>query len=385
MDTLNHHSESKALQKRFSEDRDKLIEEFVRTGNPFVGYKNITSLKSKIVSPCSSDIYKVGELGNASLKNFVKGVFIDNKRSVFDPIKQNNTGFFKKTTVKDTTKVLAKNSSDILTNMFIAAPQRNTNEVPELFKWEVALPPPSLTIPTTGAVKFATKASVVESLVSFTEKHPSNNDAIFMDRGVTTVIIYASVLIRKKRPKNSHRSFEGYAMFLKDLIVDEISKFDRVDMVFDRYFESSTKSVTRTKRNGDQGTRYRVMANTPLPGNWTTYCSRCRDIFIATCNEYLLVVPNGGINVDSLQSCNQEEADTRMFLHAVHASYHRSTRVTIKSNDSDIVILGTALFPQLGLEELYVTFGRDKSYQVSQAMCTFNCFSCNTRQLFVYY
>ena len=323
-------------------------------------------------------------MGNASLKNFVKGVFIDNKRSVFDPIKQNNTGFFKKTTVKDTTKVLAKNSSDILTNMFIAAQQQNTNEVPELFKWEVALPPPSLTIPTTGAVKFATKASVVESLVSFTEKHPSNNDAIFMDRGVTTVIIYAFVLIRRKRPKNSHRSFEGYAMFLKDLIVDEISKFDRVDMVFDRYFEFSTKSVTRTKRNGDQGTRYRVMANTPLPGNWTTYCSRYREIFIATFNEYLLVVPNGGINPDSLQSCNQEEADTHMFLHAVHAYSHRSTRVTIKSNNSDIVILGTALFPQLGLEELYVTFGRDKSYQ-SQAMCTFNCFSCNTRQLFVYY
>ena len=110
---------------------------------------------------------------------------------MFDPIKQNNTGFLKKTTVKDTTKVSAKKSSGILTYIFIAPQQRNTNEVPELLKWEVALPPPSLTIPTSGAVKFATKASVVESLVSFTEKHPSNNDAIFMDRGVTTVIIDA--------------------------------------------------------------------------------------------------------------------------------------------------------------------------------------------------
>ena len=66
--------------------------------------KDITSLKSKIISPCSSDIHKVEELGNASLKNFVKEGFIDNKRSVFDPIKQNNTGFFKKTAVKDTTR-----------------------------------------------------------------------------------------------------------------------------------------------------------------------------------------------------------------------------------------------------------------------------------------
>ena len=77
------------------------------------------------------------------------------------------------------------------------------------------------------------------------------------------------------------------------------------------------------------------------------------------------------IIVDSLQPYNQEEADTRMFLHAVHAPANRSSRVTIKSNDSDIVIWGTALSLQLDLEELYVTFGRDKSYQVSQTICTF--------------
>ena len=59
--------------------------------------------------------------------------------------------------------------------------------------------------------------------------------------------------------------------------------------------------------------------------------------------------------------------------------------MTIKSNDNEIVILGTALFPQLDLEKLYVKFGRDKNYQVSQAICTFNCFSCKTRQLLVYY
>ena len=55
------------------------------------------------------------------------------------------------------------------------------------------------------------------------------------------------------------------------MIEDEISQFDRVDMVFDRYFEFSTKSVTKTKRSGDQGTRYRVVGNTPLHGNWTTF------------------------------------------------------------------------------------------------------------------
>ena len=44
--TLNHNSECKALKKRFSEDKDKLIKEFVQTVNPFVSYKDIISLKS---------------------------------------------------------------------------------------------------------------------------------------------------------------------------------------------------------------------------------------------------------------------------------------------------------------------------------------------------
>ena len=53
-----------------------------------------------------------------------------------------------------------------------------------------------------------------------------------------------------------------------------------------------------------------------------------------------------------------------MFLHVIHASAHGSLRVTIRSNDTDIIVLGLALFPQLGLEELHVTFGTDKKYQI---------------------
>ena len=163
-------------------------------------------------------------------------------------------------------------------------------------------------------------------------------------------------------------------------------------MVFDRYFEFSTKSVTRTKWSGDQGTRYRVVGNTPLPGNWTTFLKSVEnkrelneflaksivETVLVGAGKYLLQLamktywwyPMGILmwTLCTMQPCNQEDADARIFLHVVHASSHRSTRVTIKSNDSDIVILETALFPQLDLKELYVTFGRDKSYQVSQAM-----------------
>ena len=154
MDTLNHHSESKVLQKRFSEDRDKLIEEFFQTRNPFDGYKDITSLQSKIAFPCSSDIYKVEELGNASLKNFVIEVIIDNKRSVFDPIKQNNTGFLRRQPSRMLPKYWQRNPQTFLLTCLLLL----NNEIPTKFqsflngKLHYHQSPPSLTIPTTGKV-----------------------------------------------------------------------------------------------------------------------------------------------------------------------------------------------------------------------------------------
>ena len=46
MDKLNYHRESKALQKRFSEDRDKRIELYVQTGNPLLASKTQRHYKS---------------------------------------------------------------------------------------------------------------------------------------------------------------------------------------------------------------------------------------------------------------------------------------------------------------------------------------------------
>ena len=71
------------VQKRFSEDRDKLTKELVKAGNPFIGYVEVTSLVSKIVSTCSQDVYKLEALGKEQVQEFVKAVFIDKTRSIY--------------------------------------------------------------------------------------------------------------------------------------------------------------------------------------------------------------------------------------------------------------------------------------------------------------
>ena len=151
--------------------------------------------------------------------------------------------------------------------------------------------------------------------------------------------------------------------------------------------DESIKTVTRIGRGAQlKVKRYHVQENTPLPTSWEEFLKNTENkkefnqflaqklkeaitldegkLFIATHNENVLIVPEGVISVDLLQPCNHEEAETRMFLHTLHAALNGSVKVTIKSNDSDVVILGTSLYDRLELEELDITFGSGNNYQI---------------------
>lgn len=62
-DSLNPHSESKALQKRFLGDCEKVVKAMQINGNPFIEYNDITSLVTKQVSECSEKIKELEEMG----------------------------------------------------------------------------------------------------------------------------------------------------------------------------------------------------------------------------------------------------------------------------------------------------------------------------------
>jgi hypothetical protein len=57
------------------------------------------------------------------------------------------------------------------------------------------------------------------------------------------------------------------------------------------------------------------------------------------------------------QTCTHEEADTRMFLHAKHAAIGGSKSINIVSSDTDVVVIGVAVFDDLNVDHLWMTFG----------------------------
>ena len=75
------------------------------------------------------------------------------------------------------------------------------------------------------------------------------------------------------------------------------------------------------------------------------------------------VNPNGVLCslVDSdlarLAPCSHEEADTRLLLHVADALQKGYKKVTIRTVDTDVMVLAIASFSKIAHEELWVAFG----------------------------
>jgi hypothetical protein len=148
--------------------------------------------------------------------------------------------------------------------------------------------------------------------------------------------------------------------------------------VWDRYLEHSLKAGTRLKRGSGQ--RVVVREKTPIPRNWPSFLrvdenkaelysflTKCvanlaipgKELY-STQNSFVMCAHECDFGPD-LAPCDHEEADTRLFLHAVHTANQGHHSVTIRSVDTDVLVLAIAAFQFLSLHELWVAFGvKDK-------------------------
>ena len=64
-----------------------------------------------------------------------------------------------------------------------------------------------------------------------------------------------------------------------------------------------------------------------------------------------------------LEPCTHEEADTRLMVHALHATSSGHRKIMIRSNDTDVVVLAISVASALQADEVWVTFGSGKNVQ----------------------
>ena len=153
------------------------------------------------------------------------------------------------------------------------------------------------------------------------------------------------------------KSFNEYAHeVFKPYILSKFQQTMRLDLVWDRYLPDSLKGTARAKRG--KGVRRRVVGGASIPGNWASFLrvdDNKTELFSFLSGAVLdslqlagkqLVITNRDavlskpplLDTTSLAPCTQEEANSRMMLHAAHAAHAGHSKITIRSVDTDVVV-----------------------------------------------
>ncbi len=119
-----------------------------------------------------------------------------------------------------------------------------------------------------------------------------------------------------------------------------------------------------------------MIAGAPIPANWDTFlrsnankdelfrhlsdciqaCETGRKVTISTKDEAIVSTQNDMSDVEYLQPCSHEDADTRILLHVSHCA-QGLCKVVIRTIDTDVIFFAIGHFLALRLDELWISFG----------------------------
>ncbi len=192
------------------------------------------------------------------------------------------------------------------------------------------------------------------------------------------VILDGAAVVNFLNPKDA-KTFDDYALdvFLP-YVIGQLQHANRVDIVWDRYYEKSLKSQTRQKRG--KGVRRRVEASNTLPGSWQQFLridANKTELFaflanhiaamvftkevVTTIGSEVLCIPPR--DTSCLAPCDHEEADTRMFLHLADAVNEGFANTQLRTVDTDVIVLAVAAAAKIDVQELWVAFGTGKNFR----------------------
>ena len=86
-------------------------------------------------------------------------------------------------------------------------------------------------------------------------------------------------------------------------------------------------------------------------------CETGRKVIISTNDEAIVSTQNDMSDVEYIQLCFHEEADTRILLHVEHCARQGLRKVIIRTVDTGVVVLAIEHFLALRLDELLVSLG----------------------------
>lgn len=177
----------------------------------------------------------------------------------------------------------------------------------------------------------------------------------------SATIIDGMSLIQKL--KGNEQTFSQLADSVLNQILHEGAKSQRIDVVFDVYRAESIKNAERENRGCNNGIQFRNIAPGHRIQQWRRFLRNSanktnlirfllaemktpqlrhklndKQLYIASEESCFKITRDQWAEVECLQS-NQEEADTRMILHAAHAAKEGYKAVIVAADDTDVLVL----------------------------------------------
>ena len=206
-----------------------------------------------------------------------------------------------------------------------------------------------------GTLKKTSKASLMHKLEGKT------NPLELMD-GDYTMIVDGMAYVQQAKVKNI--TYVEFATNLLQTILSVSKSAKRIDVVFDVYKDQSIKNVERGRRSRGELLFQRILPTTEIK-QWSQFLSSIKNkneliVFIneqwkletnsqrngnkelyLTCGQVVTMIKNSICVPQPDLISDQEQADTRMFLHAKYAS-STFDKILISSPDTDVFVIALA-------------------------------------------
>ena len=394
-----HKEASPSRISRDEGDVQKILHKF-STGlitDPFIydDSDSLLNLATGMVMPLSdaSNLLNACDKGARQMSEFIEQRLNSNNVSFWDHIPNLKIKTF--ATMAKTCKVKSSSEKaitvnadrDLLNRLVIAAKSRSVN-LKNVLSYELSTVPFSMTH-IDGTLRKTNKSVLLGELQINGDMHPKLPPT---QSGVSTALVIDGMAVVQMIKSGGATTFGELASIHFKFITSSMGMNGccRVDIVFDQYLPMSIKAGERLQRGQSSALEVKILSQeTPIPKQWHKYIANpenkrnlCDFLVksIATMGHSMLhegqqLYIGGGhkndterailisrgqqIVVEALNS-NHEEADTRLLLHAKHASMNHQ-RIIIQSPDTDVAVLCTAHFELLNCQELWFRTGvRDK-------------------------
>jgi len=376
---IGHHEDNETFRYQFLRHVSQVVNSFEESGSPFCENEFVTMGKDKILMSRSAtkSVREAFSVGREQYEMYVKQRLSTGMLSVHDVIPRNNLELFSqkvRNVSKDKSKIVSlQTDANIFCRMYVSCQSRAGN-VDDFFAHENSLFPPSIS--SFGKLRKAiNKSDLLPCLeLSVKSAFPVEKDPL-----VSSIVLDGSSVIHMLSPGVTKTFSEYCNNVFKPYIDSLLRSVSRIDIVFDRYFDSSLKSEARDSRGCGQWIL--VKPETIIPKNFKSFLAVGENkeqlfhllsnfitqfdtegkVVVSTFDE-MVKCNNLSVNVDDISPCSAEEADGRLMLHAKHAVDCGHTKVLIRTVDSDVVIIAVYAFSHMGnIEQLWIDFGVGKA------------------------